>query len=281
MPESRLRSVFRLTLVLFFGSGVCALVYETLWVRQLTLSYGISVYAVSAVLSAFMFGLCLGAYLVGRAAARIRNPLRVYGLFELGIGLYVFLLYFVLADGLPVLYHVGARHLAGIPFALDLARFLFTFLLLAVPTTLMGGTLPVLSRFLESERAHVGKPLGWLYGINTLGAVLGTTLAGFWLLKDLGIFGTLVSAIVLNLLIAFTALWKSRGAAVADLAAASPSAAPARAAGITEAEATPGARLVLWALFLSGYTALSYEVIWNRTLLLYTHNSYPFTGRQA
>ncbi len=274
MPETKHHGLFRLSLVLFFGSGVCALAYETLWVRQLTLSYGISVYAVSAVLAAFMFGLCLGAYLVGRIAARIRNPLRVYGWFELAISVYVVMLHFVLTDWVPALYRLGAHALEDIPLALNVGRFLLTFVLLVIPTTLMGGTLPVLSRFLENDRAHLGKPLGWLYGINTLGAVLGTTLAGFWLLKDLGIFGTLVAAVALNLVVASTALWKSRAAGAA--APAPP--APERASSPFERAPTSGTKLVLWVLFLSGYTALSYEVIWSRTLLLYTHNStYAFT----
>ena len=80
-------------LALFFGSGACALIYETVWVRQLTLSFGISIHAVSAVLAAYMFGLSIGAWIVGRWAARIQNPLRVYAIFEIAISAYAVVAY--------------------------------------------------------------------------------------------------------------------------------------------------------------------------------------------
>ncbi len=119
--------VFRISLVLFFCSGLCALVYETVWVRQLTLSYGISVYAISAVLAAYMFGLCVGSYLVGRWSHHIQNPLRVYAYFELSIALYVFILYFLLANLLPKLYAAGYHLLPDIPYLINFARFFVIF----------------------------------------------------------------------------------------------------------------------------------------------------------
>ena len=249
--------------------------YETVWVRQLTFSFGVSVYAVSAVLTAFMFGLGAGAYLLSRCSHRIQNPVRVYAWFELGIFVYTLLLYFVLADGLPWLYRWGFTILPDHPVVLNAVRFATSLLLLAVPTTLMGGTLPVLSRLLQQQRHDtVGPWLGQLYGINTLGGMFGTGLAGFWLLKDLGIFGTTLLALLLNLVIALLAFAYSSRTTAGNLM-------PIETPGNLQEEAVArraGSRLVLTVLFLSGYTALSYEVIWNRTLLLYTHNStYAFT----
>ncbi len=265
---------FRLALMLFFGSGLCALAYETVWVRQLVLSYGISVYAVSAVLSAYMFGLSVGAYLVGRRSRRIRNPLRVYAWFEFGIIAYTFLLYFVLEDLLPYLYSVGYGFLTDAPAALNLARFMVTFLLLAVPTGLMGGTLPVLAGLLRHGEGRVGTSIGWLYGINTLGGMVGTALAGFWLLKDLGILRTTLVALSFNLVIAIAALALSRRAVLPR-----PPSATAEPTPVVTRERRPGMSLVSLTLFVSGYTALSYEVLWNRSLLLYTHNStYAFSS---
>jgi spermidine synthase len=260
--------------MLFFGSGLCALAYETVWVRQLVFAYGISVYAVSAVLAAYMFGLSVGAYLIGRRTRRIRNPLRVYAWFEICIVGYNCALYFVLKDLLPYLYSVGYGFLTDAPAALNLARFLATFLLLAVPTGLMGGTLPVLASLLRHGEGRVGSSIGWLYGINTLGGVAGTALAGFWLLGDLGIFRTTLVTLALNLIIAFAALLFSRRTALHR----APSATVAPAPVVTR-ERRPGTALVSLTLLISGYTALSYEVLWNRSLLLYTHNStYAFSS---
>jgi len=211
--------------MLFFGSGFCALVYETVWVRQRTLSYGISVYAVSAVLTSFMFGLCAGAYLLGKFPPK--NPLKVYGIFELIISLYAFVLYFLLSDFLPMFYSAGYHLLPDIPYVLNFVRFIVTFFLLAIPTTLMGGTLPILTALLKNKD-KVGSSIALLYGLNTLASV-------------------------------------STKEAVPSL--------------YQRVQTKIKVNLILLVLFLSGYTALSYEIIWNRTLLLYTQNStYAFSS---
>jgi len=269
---------FRISLALFFGSGICALAYETIWVRQLTFTYGISVYAISAVLSAFMFGLCAGSYLLGRWSPRIRNPLRTYACFELAIALYSLLLYWVLAELMPPFYRTMWHLLPDVPWFSVLARFVLTFVLLAVPTTLMGGTLPVLARYLQPKGGTIGSSLGLLYGINTLGALFGTALAGFWMLQNHGIRNSTLLVFGANVGIAVLAWIASRnvGEATAEPepAVAAPVDRPAAAATLP----LPARRLVVLVLFLSGFTALSYEVIWNRSLLLYTHSStYAFS----
>lgn len=257
-------------LALFFGSGTCALIYETVWVRQLSLSFGISLHAISAVLAAYMFGLSIGAWIVGRWANRIRNPLKVYAIFEFLISAYALLAYFVLRDLLPLISVAAHAVLPDVPFVVNTARFALAFLLLVVPTTLMGGTLPLLGRFLTDRAGVTGVQLGRLYGLNTLGAVLGTGIAGFWALKNLGLLQTTIAAMAVNLVIAWLALLLSRKAA--------PLVPVARVESSAQPEPVPGTRLVLLVLFLSGYAALSYEVMWNRTLLLYVHNStYAFS----
>ncbi len=267
------RRHFKAALALFFGSGLCTLIYETLWVRQLTHSFGISVYAVSAVLATFMFGLGLGAYLLGRRSDRIRNPLRLYAGFELAISLYTLAVYFILAHRLPGIYAWASHLFDG---AVRILPFALTFILLVLPTTLMGGTLPVLARYLDSDRRDRGqRGLGYLYGINTVGGVAGTGLAGFWLIKDLGIFQTTAVTVAANLAIALLALWLSRALPRTSVAAA------ASGSDRVPREATTqrSRSLILVTLLASGYTALSYEVIWNRTLLLHTRNStYAFSA---
>ena len=260
---------------LFFGSGLCALIYETLWVRQLTYSFGISVYAVSAVLATFMFGLGLGAYLLGRFADRFRNPLRLYAGFELVIALYTLGVYFILADYLPEIYAWASHLFGGATLYVRVLPFALTFILLVLPTVLMGGTLPILARYLDANHRGQGlRSLGYLYGINTAGGVAGTGLAGFWLIKDLGILKTTVAAVAANLAIALLALWLSRVLPLPSVVAVSGSDRTFR-----EANAYRSRPLILGTLLASGYTALSYEVIWNRTLLLHTRNStYAFSA---
>ena len=268
------RSVpFPAVLILFFLSGASALIYETVWVRQLTLSFGISIHALSAVLAAFMFGLSLGAAILGRRARRIRNPLRLFAWFEIAVAAYAVLLYFILSAWLPQLVRVFHGALPDSAWVISLVRFAAAFALLVLPTTLMGGTLPILGQMVTGTANATGRQLGRLYGINTLGAVLGTALAGFFLLKHVGIFYTTLAAVALNLIVGLIALALSRHARPDRAYVPAPQ--PAEPHGTSP---TPASRIVHLAVFLSGYAAIAFQIMWNRTLLLYTHNStYAFS----
>jgi spermidine synthase len=262
---------------LFFCSGFCALIYETVWVRQLVLSFGITIHAISAVLAAYMFGLSLGAAWIGRRVPGIRNPLRLYGWFEGAIAAYAVGLYGILAVALARIIHFTHTTIPGSPAALYVVRFLLAFVLLAVPTTLMGGTLPLLGQIVSRGTTRAGSRVGWLYGLNTLGAVAGAGVAGFWMLKNLGIFETTMVAAGVNFAIAGIALVASRRDIMSDVPVRLGSASvPANQVD----DKTPSAMrdLVRVVAFLTGFAALSYEVMWNRTLLLYVHNStYAFS----
>ena len=266
------RWVQRITLSLFFATGACGLVYQVVWVRQLSLSFGISTYAISAVLAAFMSGLCMGAWILGRRADRFRNPLRVYALIEIAIATYALGLYFVLSAGLPHAYRIGHHLLSGTPLVWHVTRYGLAFLLLVVPTTLMGGTLPVLGRFFIDRAEHTGARVGQLYGVNTLGAVVGTLFAGFWSLKHLGVFRTTLSAALFNLIVGLIALLLS-----ARVSAANDRVRPHEDSPLPSAVPVD-LRLVHLMLFLAGFAAMAYEVLWNRTLLPYIGNSvYAFS----
>src|SRR5262249_25725601 len=154
--------------------------FEGVWTRELTLVFGSTALAMSTVLSVFMGGLALGSWLAGRLADRLTDRLRAYALAEAGVGLYALLLPVVL-PGCPALNAGMARLLGGSPVALSLARFVAAALLLLVPTTLMGATLPILSRHFVSPdgRSPISSTVGKLYSINTFGAVVGTFLGGF------------------------------------------------------------------------------------------------------
>ena len=245
--------------VLFFVSGISALMFETLWFHQAGLAFGNSVWASSLVLSGFMGGLALGNTLAARYGDRLKNPVRVYTLAEVtiastGVGL-VYLL--------PILGAILAPWLS--PFLdhqwiLNLFRFLIAFSLLVIPSTAMGVTLPVLTKVLTRTDRNFGRVLGRLYGWNTLGAVMGTVVAELYLIRILGIHGTAFVAGTLNLVAALVAAWLSTQTEWQALEPTSPS-----------RRMLPASRDLLWptAAFLSGFCLLALEVIWFRFLLLF------------
>jgi spermidine synthase len=249
-------------------SGAVALVYQSLWMRQLSLILGSTTYAVGTVLAAFMGGLGVGAFVLGRRADRSPSPLRLYALLELAIGLAGLASPVVLAQGNGVYAACYAR-LAANPPLLTLARFLIGFGFVALPAFLMGGTLPVATRYVVRQAEEVGRGVGLLYAVNTLGAAVGALALPFVLLPALGMRTTLVVCGLTNLLIALAA-WRAASAE----APAAPVAASAR--GQARARGGPLARsrgLLLAAFFLSGLVALALEVVWNRFFVMYIGSS--------
>lgn len=247
---------------LFLLSGLTGLVYEVLWTRALSLVFGNTVYAASTVLAAYMGGLALGAWLLGRVADRSRRPLLLYGILEAVVGLSALLFPLALQVGLPVL---QSLYRGGDHGTLGVLRFALAFGYLLIPTAAMGGTLPALARLMTDSRG-CGRTLSWLYGLNTFGAVLGTLAAGFWLLPRFGLGGTQNLTVALNLAIAVAAAalgWKVMREPSGPEAAPSPEVAQEGPEG--GHFATP---IVLGAYLLSGALALALEVLWTRSLLL-------------
>jgi len=267
------RRVRLILLAAFFLSGVSALIYQILWMRMFGLVFGISVFAVSTVLTTFMAGLALGSWLFGRWIDRWGRPLAVFAGLEIGIGLLA-LAFPLLFRGLAHVY-VSIHQQAPTGFyATSLIRFVLSFLLLLVPTTLMGGTLPVLSKFFVTRLGRLGWDIGHLYSANNLGAVAGVCLAGFFLIQTVGMTATLYVAATLNVLVGLAVLGLRARLTRAYAADGEPDRpAPARTKRTPSSEQTPQAyppsvvRLVLWAFAIEGFTTLSYEVIWTRILV--------------
>lgn len=179
------QSLFFAVLLFFFVSGACGLLYQVVWTRKLVLLIGTTSHAVSAVLSIFFIGLALGSLWGGRAADQTERPLRLYGWFEIAIGLWA-LLFLLLASGgegavVAILRAVGNARWSAV-----LLRQLLALVLLFVPVFLMGATLPLLARFVNRASVVQGLRIGALYTLNTLGAVVGCFLTGFLLLPTLG-----------------------------------------------------------------------------------------------
>jgi len=227
---------------------------------MLGLVFGHTVYAVTTVLAAFMAGLGLGSWLFGRRAASFREPIRIYGLLEIAIGLFCALtpVLIWLASWLyPSLYPLLTLSYEAFSFT----QFLLVFAILLVPTALMGGTLPVLSQAFVRDEAEIGRTVGLFYAMNTFGAVTGVFLAGYQLLPALGNRLTLAVAVVANLAVGAVAVAYGRRLATPARKRAAPD--PVRRpAGPRDV----GARLILIGLGVSGAVSMLYEVAWTRAL---------------
>jgi len=264
-------------LACFFFSGLTGLVNEVLWIRMLGLVFGHTVFAITTVLAAFMGGLGLGSFLFGRLADRDPRPLRTYGLIEIGVGVSCLLVPVVL-PGVAATY-LGLHRALGLSyFGFNLVQFVLVFAVLLVPTTLMGATLPVLSRFFARDEATLGRRVGMLYALNTFGAVAGTALAGYGLLPLFGTQGTLyltatVTLGVGALAVVFSAHLQQldQGAPPGDQVMAV-SAAPAGKRPLLVTVTALG-------LGVSGAASMIYEIAWTRALALVLGSSvYAFTA---
>ena len=192
-------------LLCFFFSGFSGLLYEVLWLRLLILIFGSTTLAISTVLTSFMGGLALGSYFFGRMMDRQKRPLLYYGILEGVIGLYALIIPWIFSGLIPVYQFLWQQfHLNFYGFTL--LQFSLITLVLLIPTTCMGATLPILSTWAVREEATLGVTIGRLYALNTFGAVLGTALSGFFLLPALGVQHTLWIAVGINLLVALLIL---------------------------------------------------------------------------
>src|SRR5262245_57893539 len=165
-------------LLLFVLSGAAGLIYEVVWARQLVLVFGNTSQAVSTILTGFFGGLAIGGAVGGRLADRVARPLRMYGFLELILVVIVVLTPFSFRL-IGQAYEFAYPSLSGSPIALALVRFGLAILALAPATVLMGATLPTLTRFLSRGRFGVAGAFQQLYAANTIGAIVGTALAGF------------------------------------------------------------------------------------------------------
>ncbi len=192
---ARLASVTRAA---FFFSGLSALFYQTIWLRQLSTVFGNTTLAISVTLTAFMAGLALGSWLLGRRGDRVARPFRLYAWLEILIGLYG-LGSLTFLQGVHTGYVALARRLPFDSPALVSFQFWACFLVLLVPTALMGGTLPIAVKGFVRRLESVSEEVGRLYGLNTFGAALGVLLAGFILLPIVGLKGAVILAAAVNL----------------------------------------------------------------------------------
>ncbi|MCI3208102.1 spermidine synthase [Pandoraea sp. LA3] len=240
-------------------SGASALVFQMLWIRQLSIVVGVEVHAVSIAISAFFGGLAYGGWYFGRRADAVVNPMRLYAVLEAAVALSA------IASTL-ILPHAAApfvwleTHLGIVAWALP-------FLLAGLPAVFMGGTLPVLMRSRGAIEGHIGRVGARLYAANTIGAVIGVLAVPFWLIPSLGIQGAAFTAAAVNVLLAVAAIVASRRASAtlpftplrieSDVLPAASEALVARRRGA----------LAVWLYAAAGGVALGYEVMWSQAIV--------------
>lgn len=267
-----------LVVVLFLLSGFLGLIYEVIWIRKLGLVFGSTSIALSTVLGLFFGGLALGSFLFGRLAGRSRNLIRTYAWLEIAIG--------VLALLFPTLLGLVDRLYGGLYpgpethfLVLTLYRVILVAPLILIPTALMGGTLPILSRFFVRSHEHLSTRIGGLYAINTLGGALGAYLCGFHLIYLLGVDATNYLAGGVNVVVGLAALALSfRTAESAERNSSAPSDEASASVAAGPAVDRRVVTLAFVGFAISGLTGLAYEVVWARYLSLFLVSSiYAYT----
>jgi spermidine synthase len=253
-----------LLLILFAGSGAAALIYEIVWYQLLQLAIGSTAVSLGILLATFMGGLCIGSYLLPRYLPRTHmHPVMVYAVIEAGIAA-LGLLQLVLIPLIDDLYVAGAR--SGAPGMV--LRAVICAISLLPPTILMGASLPAIVRWARGDGSNNAGWWGLLYGANTLGAVVGSLTAGFYLLRVYDIYVATFVAAGINLAVAALSFFLARGESVAEVSE------PAEAGSDETRRDWP----VLIAIACSGASALGAQIIWTRLMgLMYGATVYAFS----
>jgi spermidine synthase len=256
---------------LFFLSGTAALAYQVAWLRMLSLVFGVTVYAASAVLACFMGGLAFGSWLGGRAADRVQAPLQAFAWLEVGVALSALLVPSALEAVSAIYGHVHRFAPNNALAALTVVRLACAGLVLLVPTTLMGASLPLLARYVARKDDPGAARIGLLYAANTAGGIVGTMAAGFTLIGTIGVTATTRIAAALNIMVGVAAL-------VLNAVGGAKGHRSPRSTEPSIPMSRPTPAIIVLVVFLAGFGGLALEVVWFRVLTLFLPaTSYAFT----
>jgi spermidine synthase len=268
--------------LLFFASGISGLIYEVVWLRILSRIIGVTAYATAITLAAFMAGLALGSFIFGRLVDKRNDQLRVFALLQLWLAIVAVVTPIVLTNSVPVYKFVSeiSNHSTV---TISISKAVVSFISLLIPTMLMGGTLPALTSYLVRQGGMFGKNFSLLYGLNTFGAVLGVLLSGFVTIGAIGEWNTTFIGALINLAVGFKALVLYRNRLnLTKKADITQEAVAKDESNRISIYSDTIRRTVLIAFMISGFTALAYEVIWTRQLILFLKTSiYAFSGMLA
>jgi spermidine synthase len=265
-----------LILAFFFLTGLTGLAYELVWIRLLILSFGSTQFAITTVLATFMAGLAVGSIIFGRVVDRFSAPLKLYGIIEIVLGIYCLaspLIFHLVKD----LYLYASPITADSTFRADFEpmQFVLALLVLIVPTTLMGGTLPALVKYLaRSEK--IGFNIALPYAINTLGAVTGCLVTGLFALYYFGVNATVYVAGAVDIVIGVLVLLIYKNSRLVEAVEKSEMPPQPSYAGPVSKKWLN--LVIIVAFYFSGFASLAYEVLWTRVLSLVLGSSvYAFT----
>ena len=279
---------YHVILILFFLSGVSALIYQIVWLQMAGLVFGIAPFAAATILSAFMAGLALGSLYCGKLADRSKNPLILFAFLEIGIGISALLVPFGLSKILQSQVYIELNSSTNF-FLLSLFRFLMVFSLLLIPTFLMGGTLPVLSKLSIQNLNILGKKIGTLSSVNNLGAAAGCFLASFIFIRLIGITYSAYIAMTINIVIALSAFVLNRFTFATlsrfdpekgDISTPDSHTTPKRTEILQDGNYGSPLLIFLLVVFtLSGFVSMVYHVLWMRMLsaLAFANAVYSFS----
>ena len=282
----------------FFATGAAGLIYEVAWNRMLVVLMGNTSYALSTLLTLFMGGLALGAWLGGRIALRGAKALCAYGLLEIGVGVYCLVLPLLFKAADP-LFATVYRNYYGSLLLFNLFQFIIAGILLLIPTTLMGATLPILVQFLTTRLGVLSRRVGALYAVNSGGAFVGCMAAGLVLLPTFGLRFTYQTAVTINVVVGFAAIGLAAALARAERFASQGEPVPDKRRGSAPRRSKRQGRrspqravpkedpidirplhpaILLVGFGLSGIAAMVYQVAWTRAVTLAIGSStYAFT----
>ncbi len=261
-------------LVLFFLSGFASLIYEIAWARLLSISFGSTTIANTLVITAYMLGLGLGGLVFGKLVDKKKNPMQIFSLLQMGTALFSLILV-ILLPRFPFLYRHTINLIQTNQLVINLTIFFWAFIIIFIPAFFMGGTLPVITRGYVTEPERMWKGIGYLYGINTLGGVIGAILAGFFLIRNIGLVYTQLVAIAINVLVAVSAL---------GITVESPAKAKVKDSIISKHEEKTKSigfaltRYIPVIAGMTGFAGLACEIYWIRALSMFlTNSTYSFT----
>ncbi len=278
---------------LFLFSGITALIYEVVWTRMLTLAFGHTVFSVSIVLATFMAGLGFGSYFSGHAINHIGGKktqsngnnlsrklsedletpsmLLMYGWIEIALFLFCLIVSLILFK-FSIIYSWFSFFIPESTVAQNIFKSFLAFIFMFIPASLMGATLPIISKYYITDNIRLDSRLGLLYGINTIGAALGCLLTGFFLIANFGVLQTVLAATLLNLFVGISALRIYQESLESSQIFHFPR--------FTIPKISWKGDQWLWIVvsFLCGFTALAYEVLWTRLLVFSTSSTvYSFS----
>jgi len=258
--------------VLLFFSGFASLVYQILWMKQMSLVFGSTSHATGATLAAFFTGLAAGSWFWGRRSSITTKPMAIYGWLEVGIAITA-LLYFLIINLYHSLYPMIYQNIESHAVLLVI-KFALALFLIFPPAFCMGGTIPVMGQFFIQNPNSFGTRSAMLYGINTLGAALGATMAGFYFPLWFGFNGTCITAMAITMIVALIALKDSTKVKQFDANIENSDKNKA------ETHRSTIENLAIYGLcILSGFGILSLEVLWTRMFAQVLENSiYTFAA---